>query len=127
MVLSGVPAFGAHAQAADTDPAPVPAATAARPDSCWPALPAARSTYVRQHQTALDSPEGGRLSLGPGGDSRATNTIGFYGGWGIARWARLHLDSEKFMGAGVSGATAPVRFYAIRAHLDYWDLENTRS
>ncbi len=75
------------------------------PDSPWPALLSAQYTYVLQHQTALDSPYAGRLSLIPSGDTEATHTIGFYGGWGVAGWAQLYLDTEKFMGAGVSGAT----------------------
>ena len=87
-----------------TSPAPL-AAAAAGPDSYWPALVGAQYTYVLQHQTALDSPYAGRLSLIPSGDTQATHTIGFYGGWGVASWAQLYLDTEKFMGAGVSGAT----------------------
>ena len=104
LVLCCALAVGAHARA-DTEAAPAPAATAAGPDSYWPALLAAQYTYILQHQTALDSPYRGRLSLDPAGDTQATNTIGFYGGWGIAHWAQLYLDTEKFMGAGVSGAT----------------------
>jgi hypothetical protein len=60
---------------------------------------------VLQHQTALNSPYAGRLSLLAQGDTQPTNTIGFYGGWAVASWAQLYLDTEKFMGAGVSGAT----------------------
>lgn len=74
-------------------------------DSRWPALLAAQYTYVLQHQTALDSPYEGRFSLKPEGDTQATHTIGFYGGWAPLSWAQLYLDTEKFMGAGVSGAT----------------------
>jgi hypothetical protein len=84
---------------------PPPAAPAAGPDSYWPALLGAQYTYVLQHQTALDSPYAGRLSLIPSGDTEATHTLGFYGGWGLASWLQLYLDTEKFMGAGVSGAT----------------------
>lgn len=58
-----------------------------------------------QHQTGLDSPYAGRLSLLAQGDTQPTNTIGFYGGWAVASWAQLYFDTEKFMGAGVSGAT----------------------
>jgi hypothetical protein len=77
----------------------------AGPDCAWPALLSAQYTYVLQHQSALDSPYRGRLSLIPSGDTEATHTIGFYGGWGATRWAQFYLDTEKFMGAGVSGAT----------------------
>ena len=31
--------------------------------------------------------------------------MGLYGGWAPVSWAQLYLDTEKFMGAGVSGAT----------------------
>ena len=71
----------------------------------WPMLLGAQYTYVLQHQSALRSPYQGPLSLYPQGDTQATNTIGFYGGWAAAPWAQLYLDGEKFMGAGVSGAT----------------------
>jgi hypothetical protein len=86
-------------------PAGATSATAPGPDSYWPALLGAQYTYVLQHQTALDSPYAGRLSLLAQGDTQPTNTIGFYGGWAVASWAQLYLDTEKFMGAGVSGAT----------------------
>ena len=74
-------------------------------DSRWPALLSAQYTYILQHQTALDSPYQGRFSLHPDGDTQPTHTIGFYAGWAPANWAQLYLDTEKFMGAGVSGAT----------------------
>jgi high affinity Mn2+ porin len=102
-ILLALPAGAPAADAPATAP-PVAAADAG-PDSYWPALLGAQYTYVLQHQTALDSPYAGRLSLLPSGDTQATNTIGFYGGWGLASWAQLYLDTEKFMGAGVSGAT----------------------
>lgn len=86
--------------AAQPGSAPVPA-----PDSAWPQLLSAQYTYVLQHQMALDSPYAGRLSLDPRGDTQSTHTFGFYGGWAPAGWAQLYLDTEKFMGAGVSGAT----------------------
>ena len=87
------------------EPSPLVTTTAAAPDSYWPTLLAAQYTYILQHQTALDSPYAGRLSLDPAGDTEATNTIGFYGGWAPAGWVQLYFDTEKFMGAGVSGAT----------------------
>ena len=99
-------ALQAGALAADeATPAASVASPAAGPDSYWPSLLGAQYTYVLQHQTALDSPYAGRLSLNPAGDTEATHTIGFYGGWGLSSWAQLYLDTEKFMGAGVSGAT----------------------
>ncbi len=84
--------------------APPPAGEAG-PDSHWPALLGAQYTYVLQHQTALDSPYAGVHSLYADGDTQPTNTIGFYGGWAPLSWGQLYLDTEKFMGAGVSGAT----------------------
>jgi len=93
------------AAAEQLSPASATSATAPGPDSYWPALLGAQYTYVLQHQTALDSPYAGRLSLLAQGDTQPTNTIGFYGGWAVASWAQLYLDTEKFMGAGVSGAT----------------------
>jgi high affinity Mn2+ porin len=62
-------------------------------------------TYVLQHQTSLHSAYSGPESLLQEGDTQPTHTIGFYGGWAPADWAQLYLDTEKFMGAGVSGAT----------------------
>jgi hypothetical protein len=86
------------------------AAAAARaaaddPASSLPMLLGAQYTFIEQKQTALDSPYAGALSLHADGDRQATHTIGFYGGWAAASWAQLYLDTEKFMGAGVSGAT----------------------
>jgi hypothetical protein len=92
----GIPVLGAEAP----EPPPAPQA-----DSSWPQLTGAQYTYVWQHQTALDSPYAGPLSLHAEGDTQATNTIGFYGGWAPLHWAQLYLDTEKFMGAGVSGST----------------------
>jgi high affinity Mn2+ porin len=104
VVLSS--AAAATPVAADEALAPSAGATAAPgADSYRPALLAAQYTYVLQHQTALDAPYSGRLSLLAQGDTQPTNTIGFYGGWAVASWAQLYLDTEKFMGAGVSGAT----------------------
>jgi carbohydrate-selective porin OprB len=65
----------------------------------------AQYTYVLQHQGALDARYSGRLSLRPDGDTQPTHTIGGYLGWAPVSWGQLYLDTEKFMGAGVSGAT----------------------
>jgi high affinity Mn2+ porin len=73
-------------------------------DSNWPTLVGAQYTFVRQHQSKLDSPYEGRLSLDPNGDTEQTHTIGFYFGWSMTSWAQAYLDVEKFMGAGVSGS-----------------------
>jgi high affinity Mn2+ porin len=74
------------------------------PDTGWPTLVGAQYTFVRQHQSRLDSPYEGRLSLDPDGDTEQTHTIGFYFGWAPASWAQAYFDVEKFMGAGVSGS-----------------------
>jgi len=78
--------------------------TEACPDTHWPTLVGAQYTFVRQHQSRLDSPYQGRLSLNPDGDTEQTHTIGFYFGWAATSWAQAYLDVEKFMGAGVSGS-----------------------
>jgi high affinity Mn2+ porin len=75
------------------------------PVSDAPQLLAAQYTLIEQRQSALASPYQGPFSLHPDGDRQATHTIGFYGGWAPRSWAQLYLDAEKFMGAGVSGAT----------------------
>lgn len=72
------------------------------PTSYGPMLLGAQYTYVLQHQTSLRSPYAGPDSLLPAGDTQPTHTIGFYGGWAPASWAQFYLDTEKFMGAGVS-------------------------
>src|SRR4051794_9866483 len=74
------------------------------PDTQLPTLVAAQYTFVRQHQSRLDSPYQGRLSLDPDGDTEQTHTIGLYFGWAPTSWAQAYLDVEKFMGAGVSGS-----------------------
>ena len=81
------------------------AAGAEEPDSRWPQLLGAQYTYVLQHQDALYAPYSGRLSLRPDGDTQPTHTLGGYLGWAPMSWGQLYLDTEKFMGAGVSGAT----------------------
>jgi hypothetical protein len=75
------------------------------PTSHWPMLLGAQYTYVLQHQDALHAPYSGRLSLEPDGDTQPTHTIGGYLGWAPFAWGQLYFDTEKFMGAGVSGAT----------------------
>ena len=74
------------------------------PDTRWPTSVGAQYTFVRQHQSRLDSPYEGRLSLDPNGDTEQTHTIGFYFGWAPTSWAQAYFDVEKFMGAGVSGS-----------------------
>ncbi|HEY6926527.1 MAG TPA: hypothetical protein VI653_23790, partial [Steroidobacteraceae bacterium] len=81
------------------------AAATATPDSYWPMLLGAQYTYVLQHQDALDAPYSGPLSLKPESDTQPTHTMGAYLGWAPLRWGQLYFDAEKFMGAGVSGAT----------------------
>jgi len=107
MLLAGgmhVPGL-ADTPAASEPPSGAPADVAVPGASDWPMLLGAQYTYVLQHQSALRSPYAGPLSLRPQGDTQPTNTIGLYGGWAVARWAQLYLDTEKFMGAGVSGST----------------------
>jgi len=96
--------------AAPTVPCPADAsvdessAAAAQPDN-RPMLLAAQYTFIEQWQSTLESPYQGPLSLHPDGDRQGTHTIGFYSGWAPSSWGQLYLDAEKFMGAGVSGAT----------------------
>ncbi len=68
-------------------------------------LVGAEYTFILQHQTRLRSPYAGPLSLDPNGDTQPTHTIGIYAGWSCTDWAQLYVDTEKFMGAGTSGAT----------------------
>ncbi len=86
------------------DASSAPAAPPA-PASYWPMLVGAQYTFIDQNQSSLRSPYRGPLSLDPLGDTQATNTIGFYGGWAPVNWGQLYLDVERFDGAGVSGAT----------------------
>jgi high affinity Mn2+ porin len=90
------------AQALACDPVVDPAQPC--PESNWPTLVGAQYTFVRQHQSRLASPYQGRLSLDPNGDTEQTHTIGLYLGWALTPWAQIYLDTEKFMGAGVSGS-----------------------
>jgi hypothetical protein len=78
---------------------------APEPDSTSPVVVGAQYTYVLQHQSALRSPYAGPLSLKSSGDTQSTNTLGLYTGWAPVYWGQLYFDVEKFMGAGVSGAT----------------------
>lgn len=71
----------------------------------WPMLVGAQYTYVLQDQSSLRSPYEGPLSLDEQGDRQPSHTIGFYTGWAPTDWTQLYFDTEKFMGAGVSGAT----------------------
>lgn len=89
--------------AADT--AASAATEAPSPASDWPQLLAAQYSFIEQRQSTLASPYQGALSLHPQGDRQATHTVGFYTGWAPLSWGQLYLDAEKFMGAGVSGAT----------------------
>ena len=75
------------------------------PDTYRPMLLGAQYTYVLQHQDSLDAPYSGRLSLKPHSDTQPTHTLGAYLGWAPIEWGQLYFDTEKFMGAGVSGAT----------------------
>jgi hypothetical protein len=65
----------------------------------------AQYTFIEQQQSSLRSPYQGPLSLYPQGDRQGTHTLGFYSGWAPVNWAQLYFDTEKFMGAGVSGTT----------------------
>jgi high affinity Mn2+ porin len=96
-----------HAAGAAADPLEPATAAAmpAAPDSRWPMLLAAQYTWIDQRQSALESPYQSRLSLHPDGDRQATNTMGAYTGWAPLDWAQAYFDTEKFMGAGVSGST----------------------
>lgn len=85
--------------------APPGQATEPAPDSRWPMLVGAQYTYILQHQDALHAPYSGPLSLQPEGDTQPTHTLGGYLGWAPVNWGQLYFDTEKFMGAGVSGAT----------------------
>lgn len=99
LVLAGAAAHAEDASGGTSAPgSPAPA-------SDTPLLLAAQYTFIDQWQSSLDSPYQGLHSLNPEGDHQATHTIGFYGGWAPRSWAQLYLDAEKFMGAGVSGAT----------------------
>jgi hypothetical protein len=121
----------AAAATADEDLSGAPAA-----NSRWPRLLGEQYTFVLQNQSTLHSPYAGPLSLDPKGDTQPTHTIGFYLGWALTDWAQLYVDTEKFMGAGVSSATGlgglsngdvvregasnlPKRFYIARSYLRF--------
>ena len=81
------------------------AAATPAPDSDWPQLLGAQYTFIEQRQSTLLSPYRGALSLHPEGDRQGTHTMGLYTGWAPLDWGQLYFDTEKFMGAGVSGTT----------------------
>jgi hypothetical protein len=96
----------ATALGADAPPgAPPDAQQPPGPDSPWPQLLGVQYTFIYQWQSALESPYQGPHSLNPAGDQQPTHTLGAYSGWAPWSWAQLYFDVEKFMGAGVSGAT----------------------
>ena len=116
--------------------AAAPAQDASQQASRWPQVVGAQYTFIRQHQTELTSPYRGPRSLDPGGDTQSSHTIGLYLGWAIIDHLQLYLDTEKFMGAGVSGAQGlgglpngdvirqgsgnlPKRFYLARKFVRY--------
>ena len=100
---AGEPPIEASGNAAQAQSPAAPAPPG--PDSRWPRLLAAQYTFIEQWQSALTSPYEGEHSLHPGGDHQPTHTIGAYSGWAPLSWAQAYFDVEKFMGAGVSGAT----------------------
>jgi hypothetical protein len=104
-LLAALPGPGSAAWATPaSDEAPAPQ-LAPGADSRWPQLLAAQYTFIEQWQSELTSPYEGKYSLNPAGDHQATHTIGIYSGWAPLDWGQLYFDVEKFMGAGVSGAT----------------------
>jgi high affinity Mn2+ porin len=108
LLLTGLlGSFVAARPAAAAPPADetAPSSPPGTPDSRWPQLLAVQYTFIEQWQTALESPYKGTLSLHPEGDQQPTHTIGVYTGWAPFSWGQLYFDAEKFMGAGVSGAT----------------------
>ena len=74
-------------------------------DHYYPQLLGLQYTGIVQNQTRLVSPYQGPLSLDRSGDTQPTHTVGVYLGWAFTSWAQYYLDTEKFMGAGVSSAT----------------------
>ena len=101
LVLTALSLCTGAAHAADAPPG----AQEPAPTSTAPQLLAAQYTFIEQRQSTLESPYSGPLSLHGQGDRQGTHTLGFYGGWALSSWAQLYLDTEKFMGAGVSGGT----------------------
>jgi hypothetical protein len=98
-------AAGAQTPAAESGPGEGSTALVAAAAGRWPMLLGVQYTFIEQRQTGLASPYEGPLSLHPDGDRQGTHTLGLYTGWAPVTWAQLYLDTEKFMGAGVSGAT----------------------
>ena len=103
--LLAAPASASAAALPDPAAGPAVAAAPVGADSRWPQLLAAQYTFIEQWQSALLSPYAGTHSLFAGGDQQPTHTLGAYTGWAPVSWGQLYLDVEKFMGAGVSGAT----------------------
>ena len=102
-LLAALPWVSATGAAPGEEASAAPALPA--PDSRWPQLLGAQYTFIEQWQSDLTSPYQGHLSLHPEGDQQPSHTIGFYSGWAPLTWGQLYFDLEKFMGAGVSGAT----------------------
>jgi high affinity Mn2+ porin len=86
-------------------PGETPVRDVLEPTSRWPQLVGAQYTWIRQYQYPLHSPYRGTNSLDPAGDTQGTHTIGLYFGWAFTDRLQAYLDTEKFNGAGVSGAT----------------------
>lgn len=120
----------------DSVPGGNDSATVPPPASHWPQVVGAQYTFIRQHQGELTSPYEGPRSLDPTGDTQSSHTIGLYLGWAVFDHLQLYLDTEKFMGAGVSGAAGlagltngdvirqgagnlPKRFYIARKFIRY--------
>jgi len=105
-VLPGPARAQSEVAAAQAAPAPEESSSGSpRVDARWPQLLGAQYTGIVQNQTRLVSPYRGPLSLDPTGDTQPTHTLGIYLGWALSDWAQYYLDTEKFMGAGVSNAT----------------------
>jgi len=77
-------------------------------------LLAAQYTFIEQWQTALDSPYQGKLSLHPQGDRQGTQA-----GGGAALRAQFGPDLQYMQNPGFNRDRGPVRFYALRLHLEY--------
>jgi high affinity Mn2+ porin len=96
---------GPAADSTSTSPTAPQTVPAPGPASYDPMLLGAQYTFILQHQSALQAPYSGPLSLDPRGDTQLTNTVGAYTGWAPVAWDQLYLDVEKFMGAGDSSST----------------------
>lgn len=111
-----------------TPPGDTLASEIAGPISYRPQLVGAQYTFIRQHQYALHSPYRGPNSLNETSDTQGTHTIGLYTGWAFTDRLQAYLDTEKFDGAGVSGATGlggptngdVVRQGSVSLHKDFY-------